>query len=69
MCSKCEDDFEDMSNVPYASDVGSLMYKMVCTRPSIAQAVGVLSRFMSNPSREHWNYAKRVFRYLCGTSV
>ena len=37
----------DMSRVPYASAVGSLMYAMICTRPDIAQAVGVVSRFMA----------------------
>ena len=57
-----------MSRVPYASAVGSLMYAMVCTRPDIAQAVGVLSRFMANPGRVHWDAVKRVFRYLRGTS-
>ena len=44
------------------------MYVMVCTRPNIAQAVGVLSRFMANPGRVHWDAVKRVFRYLRGTS-
>ncbi|KAA0047571.1 Retrovirus-related Pol polyprotein from transposon TNT 1-94 [Cucumis melo var. makuwa] len=34
---------EDMSKVPYASVVGSLMYAMVCTRLDIAHAVGVLT--------------------------
>ncbi|RVW55442.1 Retrovirus-related Pol polyprotein from transposon TNT 1-94 [Vitis vinifera] len=29
------------------SAIGSLMYAMVCTRPDIAHAVGVVSRFMS----------------------
>ena len=57
-----------MSRVPYASAVGSLMYAMVCTRPDIAHAVGLLSRFMSNPGKEHWTAVKRVFRYLRGTS-
>ena len=57
-----------MSRVPYASAVGSLMYAIVCTRPDIAHAVGVLSRFMSNPGKEHWTSVKRVFRYLRGTS-
>jgi len=51
MCPKNEDDLEDITNVLYASVVRSLMYAMVCTRPDIAQVVGVLSRFMSNPSR------------------
>eukprot|EP00253_Pinus_taeda_P035326 PITA_35326 len=54
--------------VPYASAVGSLMYAMVCTRPDISHAVGVLSRFMSKPGKEHWIAVKRVFRYLRGTS-
>jgi len=44
------------------------MYAMVCTRPDIAHAVGVLSRFMSKSGKEHWTTLKRVFRYLRGTS-
>ena len=58
---------EYMSKVPYASAVGSLMYAMVCTRPDIAQAVGMVSRFMSDPGKEHWEAVKWVLRYLKGT--
>ena len=58
----------EMSRVPYASAVGSLMYAMICTRPDIAQAVGVVSRFMADPGREHWNVVKRILRYVKGTS-
>jgi hypothetical protein len=57
-----------MSHVLYASAVGSLMYEMVCTRPDIAHAVGVLSRYMSKLGKEHWTTIKRVFRYLRGTT-
>jgi hypothetical protein len=57
-----------MSRVPYVSEIGSLMYVMVCTRPYIAHEVGVLSRYMSKPGKEHWTTVKRVSRYLCGTS-
>jgi hypothetical protein len=42
---------EEMSKIPYASTVGSLMYAMVCTRPDIAHSVGVVSRFLANPTR------------------
>ena len=58
----------DMESVPYASAVGSLMYAMVCTRPDIAYAVSNVSRFLSNPGREHWNAVKWIMRYLKGTS-
>jgi hypothetical protein len=67
-CPKTQEEEEDMSHVPYASAVGSLMYAMVCTRPDIAHAVGVLSRYMSKPGKEHWTTVKRVFRYLRGTT-
>ncbi|XP_070023411.1 secreted RxLR effector protein 161-like [Nicotiana sylvestris] len=43
-----------MSKVPYASVVGSLMYAMICTRPDIAHVVGVVSRYMSDPGKDHW---------------
>ena len=67
-CPKTQEEEDDMSHVPYASAVGSLMYAMVCTRPDIAHTVGVLSRFMSKPGKEHWTAVKWVFRYLRGTS-
>ena len=54
-------------NVPYLLVVGSLMYAMVCTRPDIAQAVGVVSRYMSNLGWEHWQAVKWILRYLKGT--
>nr|KYP46555.1 Retrovirus-related Pol polyprotein from transposon TNT 1-94 [Cajanus cajan] len=59
---------DHMSRVPYASAVGSLMYAMVCTRPDIAHAVGVVSRFLSNPGKKHWEGVKWILRYLKGTS-
>jgi len=42
-----------MQAVPYALVVGSLMYIMVCTKPNITHAVGVVSRFLVNPGKEH----------------
>nr|GEY57625.1 retrovirus-related Pol polyprotein from transposon TNT 1-94 [Tanacetum cinerariifolium] len=47
-------------------NVGSVMYDMVCTRPDIVYAVGVISRFMSNPGRKHWEAV--LLHYLKGTS-
>ena len=57
-----------MSKVPYASAIDSLMYAMVCTGPDIAHAVGVVSRFMSRPGKQHWEAVKQILRYLKGSS-
>jgi hypothetical protein len=43
------------------------MYAMVVTWPHIAHAVCVLSRFMHNLGRLHWNAVQYIFRYLVGT--
>ena len=58
----------DVSEVPYASAVGSLMYAMVCTRPDIAHVVGVVSRYMNNPGKEHWMVVKWILKYLRDTT-
>jgi hypothetical protein len=62
MCPKTQEEIEYMSMVPYSSVVGSLMYAMVCTRLDIAHAVGVVSRYMNNPSKEHWEAVKWILR-------
>ncbi|MCO5556884.1 hypothetical protein L7F22_010438 [Adiantum nelumboides] len=66
-CPNSKDATNDMESVPYASACGSLMYAMVATRPDIAHAVGVVSRFMANPGRLHWDAMKSIMRYLKGT--
>ena len=44
-----------------------LMYAMIATtRPDIAFAVGVVSRFMSDPGKKHWEAVKGILRYLSG---
>ena len=57
-----------MSHIPYANAVGSLMYLMVCTRPDISHAIEVISRYITNPGKEHWAAVKWVLRYLSSTS-
>ncbi|KAL5567835.1 hypothetical protein UlMin_024410 [Ulmus minor] len=67
-CPKTEEEKEDMINVPYSSAVGSIMYTMICTRPDVAYGISLLSRFMSNPGREHWEGIKWLLRYLLSSS-
>ena len=65
-CPTSKEDTDEMKKVPYVLAIGSLMYAMVCTRPDIAHAVRVISKFMSNPGREHWTAVKWILRYLRG---
>ena len=50
---KTEEEMDHMSKMPYASAIGSLMYTRVCTRPDIAHVIGVVSRFMRRPRKQH----------------
>ena len=40
------------------------MYAMLCTRPDICFAVGVVSRYQSNPGLDHWVAVKHILKYL-----
>jgi len=44
------------------------MYAMLCTRADIYFAIGLVSRYQSNPGLAHWQAVKRIFHYLRGTS-
>jgi len=57
----------DKEKFQFCELVGSLLYLSVCTRPDIAQSVGVLARYMAKPAMEHWTAAKAVLRYIAGT--
>ncbi|XP_047261116.1 secreted RxLR effector protein 161-like [Capsicum annuum] len=50
----------------FRSLVGGLIY-LTHTRPDIAFSVGVVSRFMHQPSKVHYGAAKRILRYIGGT--
>ena len=63
-----EKDMKEMSKVPYAYVVGSLMYAMVCIRPNIAHVVVVVNWFLTNHGKKHWEVVKWLLRYLRGTS-
>lgn len=64
---KKEDGSAKIEGSRYRSLVGSLLY-LTNTKPDIMYASSLLSRFMQNPSQIHYGAAKRVLRYLQGTS-
>ena len=54
-------------NSEYQSQIGSLLYFAVHTRPDIAYQCSTLSRFLTNPSPQHMKAANRIFFYIAGT--
>nr|GFB26384.1 putative retrotransposon protein [Tanacetum cinerariifolium] len=54
-------------NVPYASVVGSIMYDVRCTRPNVAFAQNITSRFQQNSGDIHWTTVKNILKYLRNT--
>ena len=42
-----------MYHVPYPNAVGCLIYALVCTRPDISYAIGIVGKYMENPGKEH----------------
>ena len=56
-----------VNTVQYQSIAGILLYAAMATRPDIAYAVGVLSKFCANLDESHLTAARCVLRYLKGT--
>ena len=66
-CPQTDAELNSMSEVPYASAIGSIMYAMICTRPDVSFALSVTSRYQSDPGMEHWKAVKRILKYLRST--
>ena len=52
----------------FQSLIGSLLFAAIATRPDIQLAVGIVSRYCSQPNQSHLTAAKRILRYLSGTA-
>ncbi|XP_048491166.1 uncharacterized mitochondrial protein AtMg00810-like [Beta vulgaris subsp. vulgaris] len=64
LCSVEGKDLEDVTM--YRQLVGSLIY-LTLSRPDIAYAVSVISRFMQKPMKRHLEAVRRILRYVKGT--
>ena len=53
LCPSSVEENDYMSHVPYDNTIGCLIYAVVCTRTDILHAVGVVSKYMTNPGKEH----------------
>lgn len=59
---------DDVRHKQYESMVGSILYAATCTRPDVAFAVSRCGSFTSSPAEPHFIAAKRILRFLKGTS-
>ena len=64
MCPSSLEERERMSQIPYASAIGSIMYAMICTRPDVSYALSMTSRYQANPGEGHWIAVKNILKYL-----
>lgn len=61
---KTNEERKEMSKVPYANDVGSSMFDMICTCSDIANAVSFVNKFIADSSKTHYLAIKWVMRYI-----
>nr|GEV52373.1 retrotransposon protein, putative, Ty1-copia subclass [Tanacetum cinerariifolium] len=64
LCALTPEEVAYMKKVPYASAVGSIMYAVRCTRPDVAFAQNLVSRYQQNPKKLHWVAVKHILKYL-----
>ena len=59
--AKTEAEANDMAKIPYRAIVGMLSYIMGHTKPDIAYALNVLSRYCNNPGRRViWKWCENL---------
>ncbi|GKD54613.1 hypothetical protein Tco_1288000 [Tanacetum coccineum] len=68
VCRKTDEELDRMSQVPYASTVGSIMYAMTCTRPDVSFALSMVSRHQQNSGEGHWTVVKNILKGMFGRS-
>ncbi|WVZ79766.1 hypothetical protein U9M48_027307 [Paspalum notatum var. saurae] len=53
-----------MSEILYASAIGSIMYAMICTHLDVSFALSVTITYQSCPGEGHWIAVKNILKYL-----
>ncbi|KAL0440274.1 UNVERIFIED_CONTAM: Retrovirus-related Pol polyprotein from transposon RE2 [Sesamum latifolium] len=61
---KTDEELKRMSSIPYASAVGSIQYVVQYTRPDVAYALSVTSRYQACAREAHWGAVKSILKYL-----
>ncbi|KAL0329420.1 UNVERIFIED_CONTAM: Retrovirus-related Pol polyprotein from transposon TNT 1-94 [Sesamum radiatum] len=61
---KTDDELKRILDISYASTVGSSQHAVQCTRPDIAYALSVMSRYQACAGEAHWTAVKIILKYL-----
>ncbi|KAL0445583.1 UNVERIFIED_CONTAM: hypothetical protein Slati_1686200, partial [Sesamum latifolium] len=61
---KTDEELRKMFDIPYASAVGSIQYVVQCTRPDVAFASSVTSKYQACAGEAHWTAVKIILKYL-----
>ena len=60
--TETESEMNQMSDKPYRSILGSVMWGQLATRPDLSFSISLLARFKANPVIEHWKALVHVIR-------
>ena len=66
-CLQTPEQAAEICHIPYCKGIGSLLCLAVTTCPDIVFPIGILSQFVDNTGRVHWEGVKHIFWYLAGT--
>ncbi|KAL0395374.1 UNVERIFIED_CONTAM: hypothetical protein Slati_4503600 [Sesamum latifolium] len=61
---KIDEAIKRISNIPYASGVGSIHYSIQCTRPDAVDTLSITSHYRACASDQHWIAVKTISKYL-----
>ncbi|KAL0430641.1 UNVERIFIED_CONTAM: Retrovirus-related Pol polyprotein from transposon TNT 1-94 [Sesamum radiatum] len=61
---KTDEELKRMSSILYVSALGSIQYVVQCTRPDVAYALSVTSRYQACTWKAHWGAVKSILKYL-----
>ena len=58
------EEHEHMTYVSYSSMVGSFICALVCTGPNLSQVISMVSKYMHDPDRGHWEAVKWILQCI-----
>ncbi|KAL0458337.1 UNVERIFIED_CONTAM: Retrovirus-related Pol polyprotein from transposon TNT 1-94 [Sesamum latifolium] len=61
---KTDEELKRISDISYASAVGIIHYVVQCTRPDVAYALSVMSRYQACAGEAHWSTVKIILKHL-----